>query len=46
MQHSQGDNQECGEVSEIEVMKSWTYSLGEKPKAHGVVCYRLFPVEH
>jgi hypothetical protein len=43
---SQGDTKEYGEVSEIEVMKSWTDSLDENPKASGVAGYRLFPVEH
>jgi hypothetical protein len=43
---SQGDNQEYGEVSETDVMKSWTYSLDKKPKDYDVVCYRLFTVEN
>jgi hypothetical protein len=46
VQRSQGDNKEYGEVSKIDIMKSRTYSLDEKPKAYGVACYRLFPVEH
>jgi len=46
VQRSQGDIQEYGEVSEIEVVKSWTCSLDEKPKACCVACYRLFTVKH
>jgi len=46
VQRSQEEIQEYGEVSEIVVMKSWAYSLDEEPKAHGVACYRLFPVKY